>query len=59
MVGDVIAAILNFSRTFKKSPAHLHILAHVIEKLELFFTFYLSFCAHKKLKLIRSGHFKC
>ena len=29
-----MAAILNFSKTFKKSPAHLHIVVNVILKFE-------------------------
>ena len=30
----VVAAILNFSKTLKKSPAHLHIMGNVIVKFE-------------------------
>ena len=33
-----MAAILNFSKTLKKSPAHLHIVGNVIVKFEEFLT---------------------
>ena len=41
-----MAAILNFSETLKKSPAHLHIVGNVTVKFEYFLT--LSFSVHKK-----------
>ena len=31
-----MAAFLNFSKTYKKSPAHLHIVGNVIVEFELF-----------------------
>ena len=42
-----MAAILNLSKTLKKSPADLHIVGNVIVKCEQF----LSFCAHKKIEV--------
>ena len=41
-----MAAILNFSKTLKKSLAHLHIVGNVIAKFDFRFS---SFCAHKKI----------
>ena len=34
-----MAVILNFSKTYKKSPAHLHIVGYVIVKSEYITTF--------------------
>ena len=35
---DSLMAILNFSNTLKKSPAHLHMVGNVIVKFEKFLT---------------------
>ena len=55
-----MAAILNFSKTLKKSPAHLHIVGNVIVKFAYFLTsrpqeFLRS---QKNLELTSGGHLK-
>ena len=45
-----MAAILNFSKTLKKSLAHLHIVGNVNNKIWIISDFkFWSFCAHKKI----------
>ena len=41
-----MAAIVNFSKTFKKSPAHLHMVGNVIVEIWINSDFK-SFCTHK------------
>ena len=47
-----MAVILNFSKTLKKSPAHLHIMGNVIVKFEYFLTLsFRVFAPTKKLRV--------
>ena len=54
-----VAAILNFSRTLKKITCTSPYGGECDFKMWIISDFkFLSFCAHKKLKLIRGGHFE-
>ena len=44
-----LTAILNFSKTLKKSPAHLHMVGNVIVKFEKFLTLSLRVFATTKI----------
>ena len=53
-----MAAILNFGKTLKKSPAHLHIVETVIVKFEKKLTLSCNFLrSQKKLEFTSGGHF--
>ena len=51
----IMKFIHDFSKTLKNQ---LHIVGNVIVKFEKFPTLIFCFCAHKKMKLIRGGHFE-
>ena len=53
-----MAAILNFSETLKKSPAHPHIVGNVIVKFIISDFKFLSFAPTKKLELTSRGYFE-
>ena len=54
-----MATILNFIKTLKKSPAHLHIVGNVIVELELFLTLSFRVLAHTKIWGVEDEWVRC